>query len=1475
MAALRPSISRPIRAKWIGGLLLVACSAQGAVVAPNDPPDLGNTPPDLSTIVNPNVIVTFDDSGSMAWTHMGDFRPYDNGSWNGPWRCANVIDPRVTDPKNPLSRAMNGVYYNPNQVYTPPLKEDGTPFPDADPTLKAVWQDGIAVNRPVGAATPGAAGYYDNPDGSGTSSSGAVTNLMGQITTTLTTATCKTDGTTISGSGCPSINYGRTTSCPSGVTGSPNYVAGTCTKLSSTCVGSSCYWSYQITSTSVTDNRWRCGTGSSSSSAWTASRATQNPFNGTVPDPDTGATPNGGPVYWRFKASAEPLLTTDATTGKFTSSAITALYTANNWEAVSVPSGQYRNFANWYAYYRYRNLMARTAMSRVFGVIGTPTSANIRVLWQNLNNTLYGGGGYSLTGLNGRAISTLTDNNLDPYGSGRPYRQAFFNWIYQTPATGSTPSRSAAIRAGNYLCGNGLNPNCNAFASSATADARNPWWNESSAGSSGQVQELACRQNFHILVTDGLYNSPKASISGNGSNAAASASLTGNPPEPVNDPTSYNPGTGVSPTTLFNHPGWTNDGDGGSSYSDIAFYYWINNLRSDFKTKYPKDSVPAYFPDQTTGVTAPAAAVDPRDPGATPEVFWNPANDSATWPHLVQYAVTLGAFGNLEFSRDVDCNLDSGFGTGNDDLCKLRTGNVNSSGQVGWPQPNGSGSGIAANIDDLWHAALNSRGAFFVATDPQALIHQLTNVLRNVISRAGSSVAQSVNGSIATSATAAYTGGYNSSGWSGFLQYQKLDPNTGVPTGPILWDASCILTGGLCASTGGGSATAPPQPSWNQRVIFTSVGNPGALSGVPFEWANLPSGGNEAKALSLDPSTTYPDTTTGLLINGSTVNGTADPNGSYRLEYLRGRRTNESMATPTTSPVTFRPRTSVLGAIVNSQVVFHDLPNSGWRDIYPVGSPEQTAGVSGNTYESFVKSIAARNPPPLVYVGANDGMLHAFDAGTGIERWAYVPNLLYNNGQLVQLTNPASTLVNTVDDTPLIQDVFFTTDNRWHTILIGSLRLGGRGIFALDITNGDTISSETAGNPFLWEFTSQQDPDLGYTYATTNIARLRCNRSPCLGTSGTGGTWVVLVTSGYFPQCLPAAQGSPTCTANGHNMTDTAAGATSPKNAGPTYLWVLNAANGTVIAKIPTTSGVISYGLSTPSVVDFGLDQIDDVVVAGDLAGNLWRFDLTNPDPTQWTSGVDLLFKTYTNTSPCSASNKTGVGCEPISVMPVAFPDAVRGGVIYVFGSGEYLGSSDNTTSSVYTPQHYFGVRDYGTHYTASDGGSSYPFQEADLNTLTLTQDAAGNRSLPYTPTTTVAHPRGWQIPLNIAGAAGERDVATATPLFSTGAAILTSLIPGQNQDPCQPGRSGAVIAVNASTGGPAVPKSGAASTAVVGSIVTNPPVTGSISAISVIGGGTIILPGMGAGPGNTPPKLSNITPVWRRTEWSELLNQL
>ncbi|HST28933.1 MAG TPA: PilC/PilY family type IV pilus protein [Rudaea sp.] len=1241
-------------------------------------------------------------------------------------------------------------------------------------------------------------------------------------------------------------------------------------------------WNVTTTTTTTTDNRWKCSSVNTTTN-WT-SNADQNPFDGTAShaDPDTGATPNGGPVYWRFKASALSSLTIDATTGAFDTAGKAALYNTANWEAVSVPASQYQNFANWYAYYRYRNVMARTALSRVFGVIGTPKSSNVRVLWQNINNSTYGGGSGSVNGLNGLVITNLDDSTADPYGSGANYRAAFFNWIFKTGASGSTPTRTAAIRAGNFLC-NGLTSDCNSNVSTSANSTKNPYWSPSGTSTTGV--QLACRQNFHMMMTDGLYNQPPVSVTGNGSNASSTTAI--NLPAgflSTSDPSTY---VGVasntkSPTTIFGHSGWTNDSDTGSSYSDISFYYWANNLYKTLTdanataTPVVKDFVPAYFPDQTTGVTGTAATVDPTDPGATPELFWNPANDPATWPHLVQFAVTLGAFGNLTYSDDMDCSKDTnGLGVGKNDLCFLRTGQTTSSGAVGWPKPNGSGSGIAANIDDLWHAALNSRGAFFVATDPSSLVQHLTAIIQSVAARTQSSTSESVSTSILNQGTFGFTGGYDSGSWSGYLYKLALDATTAIATAAD-WDAGCIMTGGTFTAIAPTSQTPPrgdckvstPPPTPPSRIIFTAKKSGSTLVGVPFQWASLSS--TEQGYLNLDPTTTNVDGSTGQVITtpaSAPATATNDGNGTDRVDYLRGKRDNETAPTSEILPRQFRIRKSLLGPVINAGPKYEAGPASPLQDIFPVGSAEQAAaapctGAGGltatgcNSYEKFVADNINRTP--LLYVGANDGMLHAFNAATGSEVWAYVPNMLYGNGQLSQITNPSNTLIPSVDGTPTISDAFFPADSTdaskggtWHTILVGSMRLGGRGIYALDITDQSTPASEaTAAGKFLWEFTSTNDSDLGYTYNSANIARLH------------NGRWVVLLTSGYFPQRLPsqtATYGTPGPVAGG--VTDTAPAA----SAGVTHMWVLDAQTGAVIRKIDTSSSVTSYGLSQPVVADFGADLIDDVAVAGDLAGNLWRFDVSNTDPTKWS--VEAMFKTYDNTTACSSTNKTGIGCEPITVMPQAFGDPATGSSIYVFGSGEYLGPKDRTASSVLGTNHFFGVRDYGT------GSSKYPLHESDLVSQTLTQDTAGIRYL--TSNTVPTTKAGWMIPLNVSGVNGERNVVTAIPLPSAGIAVLFSLIPGQNNDPCNPGRTGAVMAVNAAMGGPLNPPSSTGGTVAVGSEVTNPPATGGGAVISPIGGGSVIIPGVGKIGTTDPLNIDGGLPIWRRTSWRELLNNL
>lgn len=1091
----------------------------------------------------------------------------------------------------------------------------------------------------------------------------------------------------------------------------------------------------------------------------------------------------------------------------------------------SQSAAQQKNFAIWYSYYRFRNVMARTGISRSFATL----NGNIRVAWQNIGRD---------NSPNTTLLNDGTASTINTFGGS--LRTNFFNWLYANSADINTPNRASLIRGGQFFSqgGGGLT---------------DPYWDDT------LKKELTCRQNFHLLVTDGYWNEQNPSTSSSLNPVNASAIGADSDPSKLQtsgqlpDGTPYDPTKSVS-RIYGNEKPRTNNGCSNSgatsgsvpcapTIADIAWYFWSHDLRTDLT-----NNVPPYFPDLTTGITDTTPTAPITNPATVPEIYWNPSNDPATWQHVVQYIIGLGVPGTLQVPSSSPPD-EGATGAALGDYTNLRTGTVQ------WPQIiNNDPTGL----DDTWHATINGHGGYFNASSPQELTSALANVLDSIAARTISSSAGAVSGSILSQNTTGYSPGYDSNGWSGFLYQFALDKTTGAPT-LTNWDAGCILSGGSFTPVAPSGSNPPkgickvatPPPAPPARTIFTASTVGGALKGVPFEWSSLSS--VEQGYLNLDPNTTDPDLSTGI------VTGTSDGNGSDRVMYLRGDRTNESTPTSETAPRLFRKRRSLLGAIVDSQTMYEAGPAGGYADIFPAGSPEEAAAepcISGGvnaagcgSYERFVKDNLTRTP--LIYVGANDGMMHAFDAATGDEQWAFVPNLLYRNGQLDQSTNPANGLVPTVDDTPVIKDVFIATPTdataKWRTILIGSLRLGGRGIYALDITDQNTPASEAAAaGKFMWEFTNANDPDLGYSYASTNVARLH------------NGKWVVLVTSGYFPYLQPGRSATYPTGAPDNNPAATA---------DVSHLWVLDASTGQVIRKLSTKSGVISFGLSTPNVVDFGQDQIDDVSVAGDLAGNLWRFDLSDPNPSNWS--VDQMFQTYPAgaTTKCSSTNTTGIGCEPISVQVQTFADrAVGGSAIYVFGSGKYLDKTDKPSSSVVTTQHYFGVRDYGK------GSTKYPLHESDLVVQTINQTGV-KRTINANPVPLTS--AGWMIPLNVNP--GERDVIKATPIYAVGAAVLGSLISADSGDPCVSGSLGAIMVVDASTGGAL--QSVANSTGVpnyVGVQVNNPPTVGGVPVLLGQGTGDVYISGIGAVGGSTGAlKVNGLLPIWRRTSWRELLNNL
>ncbi|HET7842674.1 MAG TPA: PilC/PilY family type IV pilus protein, partial [Xanthomonadales bacterium] len=393
-----------------------------------------------------------------------------------------------------------------------------------------------------------------------------------------------------------------------------------------------------------------------------------------------------------------------------------------------------------------------------------------------------------------------------------------------------------------------------------------------------------------------------------------------------------------------------------------------------------------------------------------------------------------------------------------------------------------------------------------------------------------------------------------------------------------------------------------------------------------------------------------------------------------------------------------------------------------------------------------------------------------------------------------------------------VRDVFF--GGRWHTVLIGALRRGGQGIFALDVTNPN-INESDASTVVLWEFSDDVgtsagvDPkQLGYTYGKPNISRLA------------NGKWVVVLPGSY-------------------NSDETADGLVGSGNSA---LFVIDISNGSVIKQFNLTG---SKGLTSPTMADVNSDFVDEYAVAGDLNGALWKFDLSDPSSASWTA--TKVFQPATD------------GDQPITSAPRLFPDPATAGLIAVVGTGKYLEPTDRGNSI--PTQRLYGIRMIpGVTVTA-----------ADLVQQTLTKDVNGNFRITAAAVPTTA--KGWFINLLDQG---ERDVTSAGALFSQGLAIFSTIIPNGN-DPCAPSLRGNIYLLDGATGGSpnlgAIVDTNA--DGVVNS-VDDSSVIGRAVSEAVAEGSPAVLACAGGGCGSLVdyPDIQVPQTVWRRRSWREIPNE-
>ena len=487
-------------------------------------------------------------------------------------------------------------------------------------------------------------------------------------------------------------------------------------------------------------------------------------------------------------------------------------------------------------------------------------------------------------------------------------------------------------------------------------------------------------------------------------------------------------------------------------------------------------------------------------------------------------------------------------------------------------------------------AQAGNTNAAYNASDQATLTQTLGAVFSDIIARTGAAASVSLNSTSISSGSRAFQARFSSGDWSGQLLDFTLGAN-GTP-GAVVWDAAQVLN------------TISP----SSRTILTY--KPSTGKGIAFRWPTV--------ITSLGSNDLDSSEVTALNANPS---GVADARGSLRLDWLRGSGANEG-----TGSTNFRQRpVTKLGDIVDSAPLY-------------VGPPAYNYSDAG--YASFKASMAARSP--VIYVGANDGMLHGFDAGSGREVLAYVPSRVYPN--LSVLTGSVYAHRFYVDASPVAGDV--SLSGTWHTVVVSGLGAGGRGIFGLDITDPTGFSEANAANLVRFEFSDANDGDVGYVLGKPSIVKLN------------NGKWAAVF-------------------GNGYNGTTT----------GQATLFVVDIETGALIKKISTGVGSVATpnGLGTIAAIDDDGNRTVDFVYAADLQGNLWKFDLSDSSPANWALAYagQPLFSTAT----------AGFGALPITAMPEVTRHP-KGGYMVVFGTGKYLEAADvNTTTANY----FFGIWDNGT----------------------------------------------------------------------------------------------------------------------------------------------------------------------------------
>ncbi|QYY24715.1 pilus assembly protein [Diaphorobacter sp. MNS-0] len=790
-----------------------------------------------------------------------------------------------------------------------------------------------------------------------------------------------------------------------------------------------------------------------------------------------------------------------------------------------------------------RAKVLKDALKETFSDESLLPNGKIRLAWQSMgmsyNHDKSSGCGYvsglALQHLSTAAASSASSKNLMRILDST-HRATFLDYVdrYSGTCLGTTPTPQMVRNADQYM--------------RASLHQNGPWADVPGtklADAKNDNKPLGCRRNYHILLTDGGWQSSHAiapDTSKPNYDGYGSDSTMNNKPLPN--------GKTYDVTSSQTRPYRDKQN---STVADWAFMSWADPLQPATSLHGKVTPLPDYenappteiFKNHVTGATA------------TLEKFWNPRYNPADWAHLTTFTIgfSADALPQLSYKTTSGSNtitppkstLPYGF---DGDFAEYANGTYE------WRALSDKGQ-------DMWHSAINGRGQFYAVEKGEDLKEAFRQIVRTI-----NAETEPDRGSTATSGSNAsqndvgiFTASYvPKEGWRGAVSAETFKSDDGSTE--QAWEGKT-------------TADKLDDPSFNvsNRLVLTwsdaiPSGSTEEIGGTSFEWASL----SEAQQTLLKA--------TGA--DGG-PSGTTGESGTNRIAYLRGDRSLECPSSGCTTDKPFRQRWSRQGSIVNSEVWY-------------VGAPVSNYAMEG--YAAFTRTWAKREP--MLYVGGNDGMLHGFTAKDGTERLAYVPRGVMRD--LPKLTNPSFNNNHQyfVDGSPMTGDVF---DGAWKTLLVGTLGAGGRGYFVLDVTNPGTtdggassFTKANANNLVVMDKTlpasttpvnNDAIDDLGHIFAkpvlddanpqrTTQIVRLNNNR------------WAVVMGNGYN-----SANGRP-------------------------VLLIQYLDGDKELLRIPAVATDSGNGLSAPRLVDISGDGKPDVVYAGDLKGNLWKFLINTKDSSSW-----------------------------------------------------------------------------------------------------------------------------------------------------------------------------------------------------------------------------------------------------------------